>query len=244
MGYAVAQKQSAGTVRTNGFPAARSAPLHTDGQKRVVALPGIADALLRIGQVTHCRKDGTVYEAGSQADHIFRVTSGTLRVVQLLPDGRRHICSFLNPGDFFGFSEIGEHAVSVEAITEASLLRYPRRQFESILQSHADAGQQIFRLMCHQLSMSNRMLLLLGRKTAAERLASFLRIMADSGDIVRGSQIYLPMSRADIADHLGLTIETVSRTITQFRQQKIIEISDRHQVRILNPEALEEMAGE
>lgn len=220
-------------------------PVSRDSQApSVIALPGIAEALLRIGHAETRRKDETIYEAGAAADSIFRVTHGTLRVVQLLPDGRRTISTFLNPGDFFGFSELDEHTTSVEAITDCGLIRYHRRQFETILRSQTDAGHQIFRLMCHQITVTNRMLLLLGRKTAAERLASFLRVMVGPGKFRRGMEIYLPMTRADIADHLGLTIETVSRTVTQFRQRRLIECGERNQLRILDPEALEKLAGE
>lgn len=245
MGYVAAQAQAVETRISGGHACQHQVPARQAcGTEAVIVLPGIAEALHRTGHAASYRKDMTVIEAGAPADSIYRVTGGTLRVVQLLPDGRRHISSFLNAGDFFGFSELKEHANSVEAITDCTLIRYPRRQFEAILNSQADAGNQIFRLMCHQITVSNRMLLLLGRKTASERLASFLRVMAGPGEFRRGTLIYLPMSRADIADHLGLTIETVSRTVTQFRQRKLIELADRHQVVILDPGALDELAGE
>lgn len=244
MGHVAAQAQMA-EARTSGGQVPHQAPARrSGGTEAIIVLPGIAEALHRTGQAASVRKDATVIEAGSPADNIYRVTSGTLRIVQLLPDGRRHISSFLGAGDFFGFSELDEHTNSVETITDCTLIRYPRRQFEAILNSQADAGQQIFRLMCHQITVSNRMLLLLGRKTASERLASFLRVMVGPGEFRRGTLIYLPMNRADIADHLGLTIETVSRTVTQFRQRKLIELADRHQVVILDPGRLEELAGE
>lgn len=245
MGYAVAQAQTIETGSKGGYSRQlQTAARPACGSQDVIVLPGISEALHRTGHSVTFRKDAAVVEAGSAAEGIYRVVSGTLRTVQLLPDGRRHISSFLNPGDFFGFSEADEHASSVEAITDCTLIRYPRRQFEAILHSQADAGHQIFRLMCHQITVSNRMLLLLGRKTASERLASFLRVMTGPGEFQRGTLIYLPMSRADIADHLGLTIETVSRTVTQFRQRKLIELADRNQIRVLDPDALEDLAGE
>lgn len=245
MGYAAASVKSAEPMmRNRQFQPFRDEARLTGHSGNVAVLPGVAEALQRIGHSASFRKDATVYEVGAPAESVYRVGSGTLRVVQLLPDGRRQISSFLNAGDFFGFAEMGEHAHSVEAITDCTLTRYPRRQFETSLQSRADAGHQIFRLMCQQIAATDRMLLLLGRKTAAERLASFLHVLAGPRELQRGTLVYLPMSRADIADHLGLTIETVSRTVTQFRQRKLIELADRNQIRVLDVEALEELAGE
>lgn len=227
-----------------GFPARRPADMRPAG--RVVPLPGIADGLQRIGQSLVVARNRVVHEAGDPASHIYKVVDGTLRVVQLLPDGRRHVTSFLRAGDYFGLDECGDYASTVEAVTDCSLTRYPRRQFDALLENDASAGQQIFRLMCRQLTASNRMLLLLGRKTAAERMASFLLGIAErtapgaTGDL----QIGLPMSRGDIADHLGLTIETVSRLVTKFRQRKLIRLVNAHEIVIPDIEALQEAAGD
>ncbi|MFC3675413.1 Crp/Fnr family transcriptional regulator [Ferrovibrio xuzhouensis] len=234
-----------------GFPSRHPAGMR--GQEinqpgaKVVSLPGMSDALQRIGQPLVMPRNRVVHEAGDPASQIYKVVDGTLRVVQLLPDGRRHVISFLHAGDYFGLDENGEYVSTVEAVTDCSLTRYPRRQFDAVLDADASAGRQIFRLMCHQLTTSNRMLLLLGRKTAAERMASFLL------DIVGHSMpcgeanhvtVSLPMSRGDIADHLGLTVETVSRLVTKFRQHKLIRLASAHEMIIPDIEALRDMAGD
>lgn len=229
-----------------GFPSRQPAGVRGQTAK-VVSLPGagVGDALQRIGQPMAVARNRAVHEAGEPASNLFRVVDGTLRVVQLLPDGRRHVISFLQAGDYFGLDENGEYVSTVEAVTDCSLVRYPRRQFDTLLESDAGAGWQIFRLMCRQLTTNNRMLLLLGRKTAAERMASFLVGIADRGGQGESdAQISLPMSRGDIADHLGLTVETVSRLVTKFRQRKLIRLTSAHEMVIPDLEALREMAGD
>lgn len=232
-----------------GFPAhrpagARSQDINKQGAT-VVPLPGMADPLQRIGQPLTVARNRAVHEAGEPANHLFKVVDGTLRVVQLLPDGRRHVISFLQAGDYFGLDDNGDYVSTVEAVTDCSLVRYPRRQFDALLESDAGAGWQIFRLMCRQLAANNRMLLLLGRKTAAERMASFLLGVAGRcGQGETDARVSLPMSRGDIADHLGLTVETVSRLVTKFRQRKLIRLTSAHEVVVPDLEALRDVAGD
>lgn len=207
----------------------------------VIAVPGAADALQRIGHTLQMQRGRTVIEAGSANDAIIQVREGILRVVHILPDGRRHVACFLKAGDFYGLSEAEENQSSVEAITACTLTRYARRDFDAVLDSDATAGRQLLRLVCRQLAASDRMLLLLGRKTAEERLASFLMSFA-SPSVDGTARVFLPMSRADIADYLGLTIETVSRLVTRFRTAGWIRLLDAHTVSITSPQALETLA--
>lgn len=210
----------------------------------VIPAYGAADALQSIGHVTHVARGRTVIEAGSPNDTVIQVREGILRVVHILPDGRRHVASFLKPGDFYGLSETEENESSVEAITACTLARYSRREFDAVLDSDAAAGRQLLRLVCRQLAANDRMLLLLGRKTAPERLASFLMSFASGGTGVDGDmQVCLPMSRGDIADYLGLTIETVSRLVTRFRNARWIRLLDAHTVAITAPDVLGELAA-
>jgi CRP/FNR family transcriptional regulator len=210
-------------------------------RSNVIAAPGAADALQRIGHQMQVPRGRTVIEAGSANDAIIQVRDGILRVVHILPDGRRHVACFLKAGDFYGLSETEENESSVEAITACTLTRYPRRDFDAVLDSDAAAGRQLLRLVCRQLAASDRMLLLLGRKTAAERLASFLLSFASRAPD-GSTSVFLPMSRADIADYLGLTIETVSRLVTRFRTARWIRLLDAHTISITNLQALETLS--
>lgn len=226
-------------ARTVAPMARSSAPATSRGN--VIAAPGAADALQRIGHTLHVARGRAVIEAGSANDAVIQVREGILRVVHILPDGRRHVASFLKAGDFYGFSEADENESSVEAITACTLTRYARRDFDAVLDSDATAGRQLLRLVCRQLAASDRMLLLLGRKTAEERLASFL--MSFAAPVPEGGmRVSLPMTRADIADYLGLTIETVSRLVTRFRTASWIRLLDAHTLAITNPQALETLA--
>lgn len=245
----VAQSSRQSTARqTLPIPAFHTAPPAlgnsrlTPSRGNVIPAYGAADALQRIGHVTHIARGRTVIEAGSPNDTVIQVKEGILRVVHILPDGRRHVASFLKPGDFYGLSETEENESSVEAITACTLARYTRREFDAVLDSDAAAGRQLLRLVCRQLTANDRMLLLLGRKTAPERLASFLMSFANP-EVDGNMQVFLPMSRGDIADYLGLTIETVSRLVTRFRNASWIRLLDAHTVAITAPEALEELAA-
>lgn len=230
------QSRPAAAIRT----ATRNVlPATTRGN--VIAVPGAADALQRIGHNQHVPRGRTVIEAGSANDAVIQVRDGILRVVHILPDGRRHVACFLKAGDFYGLSEAEENESSVEAITDCTLTRYSRRDFDAVLDSDAAAGRQLLRLVCRQLAATDRMLLLLGRKTAAERLASFLMSFATPTS-EGGMQVSLPMSRADIADYLGLTIETVSRLVTRFRTASWIRLLDAHTLAITNRQALEALS--
>lgn len=249
MAAAQAMMQTPAQGRLPGRVSARPLPPSVIGLQAgaVVPLPGMTDALGRIGQTMVIRRNGVLQEAGAAAEYVYRVVDGQMRAQQLLPDGRRHVIRFPAAGDFVGFDEQGDCASTVEAITDCTVVRYPRRKFDALLAGDAGAGQQILRLICRQLSASNRMLMLLGRKTAAERMASFLLDMAGRRQVTAaadGVRFSLPMSRGDIADHLGLTVETVSRTFTQFRRRRLIALADRHDVVVLDRDALEEIAGD
>lgn len=210
----------------------------------VPLLPGITTELHRIGTPVAAARGEEVCAAGSPADYVYKVLDGTLRVSRLLPDGRRHIASFLMQGDFFGFADMGDYSYSLEALSDCALIRYPRRRFDAVLEADPQAGRQMFRLLCHQFNAANELLMTLSRKTAAERLATFLLTMIRRQAGANSRHVALAMPRVDIADHLGLTIETVSRVVTQLRRQKLIDLRGSNEVAILNPDGLEYLAGD
>lgn len=207
-------------------------------------LPGIATELHRIGTPVAAARGDEVCVGGAPAEHVYKVVDGTLRLSRLLPDGRRHIASFLTKGDFFGFADLGEYSYSLEALTDCALIRYPRSRFDAVLETDPLAGRQMFRLLCRQFHAANELLMTLSRKTAAERLATFLLTMARRQNGADSREVTLAMPRVDIADHLGLTIETVSRVVTQLRRQKLIDLQGSNDVEILDPTGLENLAGD
>lgn len=168
------------------------------------------------------KKGQTVFSEGSTALHFYEVVSGTVRTSQLLKDGRRQIDAFHLKGDLFGFEASPLHRVCAEVVEDATLRIYQRSQLERMLAEDAEFAQRVVAAMMHAIERAQNHMLLLGRKSALERIATFLLDM--SGRLSEISHLDLPMSRSDIADHLGLTIETVSRTLTQLERKGVIEL--------------------
>lgn len=141
-----------------------------------------------------------------------------------MEDGRRQVGEFLFPGDLFGWDVIDEYDFGAEAVTAITVRQYPRSSLDALADRDRTFAQQLRTLMPGQLRAGRVRLVLLGRKTASERIASFLLEMARQMRAEGQGLIELPMSRADIADYLGLTIETVCRGLTQFRRHGIIAV--------------------
>lgn len=196
-------------------------------------------ALARIGARATVRRGEPLFHEGDPADHVFKVVAGAVRTTKLMSDGRRYVVDFLFPGDFFGFSEGKYRTATAEALCDAIIVRYPRAAFEQALQSDAGLGRFMLTMLCGGLSLAHERMLLLGRKTAVEKIASFLLMMADR----KGADtVELPMTRADIADYLGLTVETVSRTMTQLRSEGVIRMPDPAHIALARRAALETIA--
>lgn len=185
------------------------------------------------------RRGQTIFYEGDAADTVYRVVSGAVRTSRLMPDGRRYVADFLFPGDFFGLSNGAMHTTTAEALCDAIILRYPRRLFEGALEVDRQLGRTVFAALCGGLSHAHERMLLLGRKTAVERVASFLLMMAARAE---DNQVNLLMSRGDIADYLGLTIETVSRVLSQLKAQGVIHLSDPTRIAITRPSTLRRIA--
>lgn len=183
-----------------------------------------------------------VFEA-DQAANVYSLTSGLLRLSKLLPDGRRQIAGFLFPGDFLGITLEEEHAFTAEAVAPSTLCKFPRRQFDEFASSHPALEHRLYAVAAHELAAARQQLVLLGRKTAKERIASFLLMLAGRCHSVGvADEIQLPMSRADIADYLGLRIETVSREISALKAARVIQLTSTQLFRIISRDQLEHLA--
>lgn len=181
---------------------------------------------------------------GEPADHVFNLTSGSARVFKLLPDGQRQITGFLFAGDFVGLATGEEHALSVEAIEDVAVCRFRRQDYRDLLSARpALEGAMLDRAM-HELAAAREQMVLLGRKTALERVASFLLDLS-ARDPLRPAgedRVRLPMTRSEIADYLGLTIETVSRSLTKLKTTGVIHLAALDDIRIVRPERLRSLA--
>jgi CRP/FNR family transcriptional regulator len=185
----------------------------------------------------------TVFWEGDAADSVFEVVKGTLRLHKLLPDGRRQVTGFLCAGHLVGLAPEGTWVYTAEAITDVTLCRYRRSAFERLIDTVPGFARRVLTVTSHELRVAQDQMLLLGRKTAAERVASFLLLMADQqgdGDV---TEISVPMGRNDIADYLGLTVETVCRTLTQLKRKELIDIPAHGRIVISDRSALEQLAA-
>lgn len=216
---------------------------------RGTAVCGVLDedslaGLKSLGWTLKLSPGQTLFHEGDPATRVFTLTRGTLKLYKLLADGRRQVMGFMHPGDFLGISVDDEHAFSAEALECAQLCWFPRERFDDFTDEHGAVERELFRLAAHELAAAQQQFVVLGRKTATERLASFLLALAErTGASASGeSVVRLPMSRSDIADYLGLTKETVSRVISSLKRARVIRLKELSRVEILDFEALERHA--
>jgi CRP/FNR family transcriptional regulator, anaerobic regulatory protein len=184
-----------------------------------------------------------MFSEGDNADNLYEVVSGTLRLYKLLPDGRRQITGFLCAGHILGLAPEGSYIYSAEAITEVTLFRYSRRALERLMDEVPGFARRLLTVTSHELRAAQDQMLMLGRKTALEKVASFLLLMAEQQGSDEAAEVSVPMSRADIADYLGLTIETVSRTFTKLKVDRVISLRARNRVEIVDRDLLEQFAA-
>lgn len=198
------------------------------------------------GTTAHVETGETLFFEGDPANSVYNLTSGLLRLSKLLPDGRRQIAGFIFPGDFLGITMEDDHAFTAEAISPAEICRFPRARFEAFVEAHPHLERRLYALAAHELAASRQQVVLLGRKTATERLASFFLMLAgrNEEDCSKGKPnvVRLPMNRTDIADYLGLRIETISRELAQLKSGRVIRLVSTHEIEILDRERLEEIA--
>jgi CRP/FNR family transcriptional regulator len=188
---------------------------------------------------------GVLFHEGDPAEYVMNVTSGAVKLFKLLGDGRRQILGFRFAGDFLGLSAGADYAYSAETLTDSKLCRFPRKKLDVLRDRFPHLDRRLLSLSIDELTAAQEQLLLLGRKTAEERLVSFL-ILLSQGQVRRGETsdpIRLPMTRSDIADYLGLTIETVSRTFSALRKKGLIELPNTIEVHLVDRDRLEEIAA-
>lgn len=203
--------------------------------------PGAADPLGVEGvRMSHARNE-EIFGESEPAGSVYRVLKGVVRTYRILADGRRQIAEFFLPGDVFGLESGLEHRTSAEAVSDCEILVLRRSKLAERAASDSPTAHKLWALTLNQLRRSEEHMLVLGRKSACERLAWFLLDM--SVRIPAPDRVDLPMSRQDIADFLGLTIETVSRTMTQLQDEGVIALASSRQVVLRDKTALNDLAA-
>jgi CRP/FNR family transcriptional regulator, nitrogen fixation regulation protein len=180
-------------------------------------------------------RNAEIYGEGEPADYVYKVISGAVRTYKVLADGRRQIGAFYMVGDVFGLETGDEHAFSAEAISDAKVLVIKRSALVALAERDNEVARQLWALTGRELSRVQHHILLL-IKTAQERVVGFLLEMAERAS--NNGALELPMSRQDIADYLGLTIETVSRTLTILENTAAIELPTSRRIVLRNRSAL------
>jgi CRP/FNR family transcriptional regulator, nitrogen fixation regulation protein len=192
----------------------------------------------------HFSRNETIFSEGDPADTVYKIISGTVRICRHTSDGRRHIADFAMPGDLLGFLECADQPATAEAVTEVTLIAYPRTRFDRLAESSPAVRSQVLCHLSASLLEARHHLFVLGCQCAKERVASFLLRLADRTDVMPGERLDLPMGRQDIADHLGLTVETVCRAISALRGEGLVTVPNSHQLILNDIEALRVLAVE
>lgn len=190
-------------------------------------------------------KGETLFYEGDDAEFAFNVLEGYLRLSRVGMDGRRQVLGFLTTGDYLGHTRKEFYSLSAEALTDVKVCRFKRKDIERLLQESPQMERQFNQMTAGLLDDMLDLVFTLGRKNALERVASFLVHFCDRqqiSDTIAG-EIKLPMTRADIADFLGLTLETVSRAFSKLRKDGVIEVEHAHTVRLLDRGRLIEISA-
>lgn len=187
-----------------------------------------------LGLALHFDQDCEIYGEGEEALSFYKVVSGVVRTCKFLSDGRRQIDAFHVAGDVFGIETGSEHSLSAEAVSDCKVVAYRLPAVKAV-------PPQLVTELLRNLSRAQSHAVLLCRRSAVEKVASFL--LDWSRQPASGSTIALAMTRQDIGDYLGLTIETVSRTLSQLERDGVIELPTVRQIRIRDIEALTELNG-
>jgi CRP-like cAMP-binding protein len=203
--------------------------------------PGSSDSLAPIGVVMSFGRNAEIYAEGENSGYVYKVISGVVRVSKLLPDGRRQISAFHLPGEMFGFEADELHHASAEAVVPVKVVAFKWGGLIGVARQPVNVLRELLSLAVKGLKHTQDHLLLLGRKSALERLAAFLLEM----DLRTGSRhmLDLAMPRHDIADYLGLTLETVSRMFAELKDLGAIKLESARRVHLLDPAKLMAMSA-
>jgi CRP/FNR family nitrogen fixation transcriptional regulator len=184
-----------------------------------------------------------VYRCNDPIEHWYRIVEGAARKCALTADGYRHIVDFFLPGDLFGFNTRRDRSFCVEAIVPGTLIvRYPRRSVELLADSDPQIARGIREAAFDSIARLQRRMIILARTSALERVGAFLLEMSDRSRSGPLQTVFLPMSRYDIADYLGMAVETVSRALTELRARRTISLRGVRRVQICDRAALEDLA--
>lgn len=196
--------------------------------------------LASIANIRRLKAGETLYVEGDRAPYCYQVVDGVMKEYNTLEDGRRQVADFYSVGELFGISELNEHLHTGEAITNCAVRCFPRDAYLKEIAASPELSEQFLDTLMTRLHRARERMIMLGRMSAAQRVATFLQRLADEQDT--DENVRFVMSRQDIADHLGLTIETVCRVLTDLKKKHIIEMQSARLFSIPDMDALYDAA--
>lgn len=230
-----------------GHPSCGDCPI----RHRAVCARCEADELAHLDEIKYYRSfqaGQTVIWSGDRMDFVASVVSGIATLTQTMEDGRRQMVGLLLPSDFVGRPGRGHAAYDVTATTDLVMCCFRKKPFEEMMLSTPHIGQRLLEMTLDELDAAREWMLLLGRKTAREKISSLLAILARRDASLKAGagacSFDLPLTREEMADYLGLTLETVSRQISALKREGVIELEGKRHVKVADIDRLIEQTGD
>jgi len=209
--------------------------------RQAILAHSLTGAEPQMGSVQNFTQDREIFAQGAAAEYFYKVVSGVVRTCKFLVDGRRQIDAFHLAGDIFGLEPGAEHPLSAEAVCDCTVIAYRKNRLEGMAVHDKNLSWELLGFAMSGMEQAREHSFLLGRRGAVEKVAGFLLGWAEKYQ--HDGMISLAMSRQDIADYLGLTIETVSRTLSQLERDNVIDLPSVRQIHLRNLELLEDLAA-
>lgn len=221
---------------TPSFNADPKQAAHIEGGPLAALLNAIPGTIQSLAPDQHLTMEG------SRRRTVIGVISGTLRSFRMTPDGRRHITRFVDAGGLIGLGALNAFRTSTEAVTVSRIVSFKASALEAVMERDAGIRDAVIQSLTNELVARDRIQFRLGRLWSDERVADFLLERASAGETPHDHSVTLQMSRADIADHLGVTIETISRALSRFQRDGLLRMTDAHHFIIVRRRALAALA--
>ncbi|HWV81138.1 MAG TPA: helix-turn-helix domain-containing protein [Hyphomicrobiaceae bacterium] len=232
-------------VLNQAFAAPPSIAGFDPGRARHTAGRGQESGAIEQAGLVHLSNREDLFLEGDEASHVYEVMSGVVCLYRIMPDGGRHILAFRFPGDIVGLCSPANYGYNAQAVGDARVRRISRAGLERMIDERADFARKLLRMAAAELNAMRDHLTCLASKSAEAKVADFLLMLIERSTARAGADVVvdLPMTRTDIGDYLGLTIETVSRTISKMRRSGIIDLPRTTRVVVRSEERLAELAG-
>lgn len=242
----MARPEAAGHIHIDSGPSLRGVHFEkdSDGPARTLLTDEQRQQLTSLATLMSLPARSIVYREESELAWIFIARQGVLKAFRELPSGKRRVASFLFPGDVFGLAENGHYVNTVQTITSAVLYRIPNEALTDLLRHDPDLQYQFLAKITHEIRHGQRHAIVLARRDAAGRLAMFLS-MLEKNQLTssHGGWIQLPMSRTDVAEYLGLSLESVSRATSALTRRGIVDFQGGHAAKVIDRPRFEKLVN-